>query len=57
MDGKTGSDNPTPREKRTKNRRLKADRREEIRFEPSKENRRKNHGRRSSDIDIWKSIS
>jgi hypothetical protein len=57
MDGKTGSGNPTPREKRTKNRRLKADRREEIRFEPSKENRRKNHGRRSSDIDIWKSIS
>jgi hypothetical protein len=57
MDGKTGSGNPTPREKRTKNRRLKTDRREEIRFEPSKKNRRTNNGRRSSNVDIWKSIN
>ena len=34
-------------------RRKNADRRNEVRFEPDKENRRKNKGRRSSDTDIW----
>jgi hypothetical protein len=34
-------------------RRKNSDRRNEVRFEPEKENRRKNKGRRSSDIDIW----
>jgi hypothetical protein len=34
-------------------RRKNADRRSEVRFEPEKENRRKNKGRRSSDKDIW----
>jgi hypothetical protein len=34
-------------------RRKNSDRRSEVRFEPEKENRRKNKGRRSSDIDIW----
>jgi len=34
-------------------RRKSADRRTEVRFEPDKENRRQNKGRRSSDVDIW----
>lgn len=34
-------------------RRKSSDRRAEVRFEPDKENRRQNKGRRSSDIDIW----
>jgi hypothetical protein len=34
-------------------RRKNADRRDEVRFEPDKENRRQNKGRRSSDTDIW----
>ena len=34
-------------------RRKNSDRRTEVRFEPDKENRRHNKGRRSSDIDHW----
>lgn len=34
-------------------RRNSSDRRTEVRFEPDKENRRLNKGRRSSDKDIW----
>jgi len=34
-------------------RRKNTDRRTEVRFEPDKENRRQNKGRRSSDKDIW----
>ena len=34
-------------------RRKNSDRRTEVRFEPDKENRRQNKGRRSSDMDIW----
>jgi hypothetical protein len=34
-------------------RRKNGDRRNEVRFEPEKEPRRKNKGRRSSDVDIW----
>ena len=34
-------------------RRKNSDRRTEVRFEPDKENRRHNKGRRSSDMDIW----
>ena len=39
------------------NRRVNADRREEIRFEPSTDNRRQNAGRRVGDKDIWKVIT
>lgn len=42
----------TPNTRRTV-RRKKNDRRVEVRFEPEKENRRQNKGRRSSDIDHW----
>jgi hypothetical protein len=34
-------------------RRRTSDRRNEVRYEPDKENRRQNKGRRSSDKDIW----
>lgn len=34
-------------------RRQQADRREEIRFEPGKQDRRKNRGRRKDDLDPW----
>ena len=34
-------------------RRTHHDRREEVRFEPGKPDRRKNHGRRREDKDIW----
>ena len=45
---------PTPAvEKRSRIRRLIKDRRAEVRFEPKKENRRQNKGRRSSDIELW----
>lgn len=40
-------------EKRIRIRRTTKDRRTEVRFEPDKENRRQNKGRRSSDIDHW----
>ncbi len=45
-----------PTEKRRKARRIKVDRREEIRFEPNRDNRRKDPGQRSSDGDVWKPI-
>jgi hypothetical protein len=56
MDAKSGKGQDRPIEKRRKARRIIVDRREEIRFEPNKENRRKNLGRRSSDGDVWKPI-
>lgn len=40
---------------RTTVRRKNQERRTEIRFEPEKENRRQNKGRRSSDVDHWSS--
>jgi hypothetical protein len=40
-------------DKRKTVRRRISDRRSEIRYEPDKENRRQNTGRRSSDVDIW----
>ncbi len=56
MAAKNPHQRPAPIEKRKKNRRVLVDRREEVRFEPLKENRRQNLGRRSSDRDIWKPI-
>ena len=56
MAAKNPHQRPAPIEKRKKNRRVLVDRREEVRFEPLKENRRQNLGRRSSDGDIWKPI-
>jgi len=47
------TDTYTGSEQRKEQRRKLKDRREDIRFEPSKAARRKNHGRRSSDGDIW----
>lgn len=42
------------RERRnTSDRRQSSDRREEIRFEPGKQDRRKNRGRRTEDQDPW----
>ena len=54
-DGKTtGQQKPASgSEKRIRVRRTLKDRREEVRFEPEKQNRRQNKGRRSSDIDLW----
>jgi len=40
-------------EQRKGHRRKKTDRREDIRFEPSKEDRRKRSGRRHDDGDVW----
>ncbi|MEH6626004.1 MAG: hypothetical protein V7739_06155 [Motiliproteus sp.] len=37
-----------------KDRRSKEDRREDIRYEPSKDNRRHNDGRRKKDDNLWK---
>jgi hypothetical protein len=42
----------TPNTRRTV-RRKNTDRRVEVRFEPEKQNRRQNKGRRSTDIDHW----
>lgn len=44
------------KEQRKEQRRVKVDRRQEIRFEPNKEDRRKNSGRRQDDVkrNIWK---
>jgi hypothetical protein len=56
MDAKSGKGQDRPIEQRRKARRIIVDRREEIRFEPNKENRRKNLGRRSSDGDAWTPI-
>ena len=57
MDAKSATGQGRPIEKRRKARRIKVDRREEVRFETNKENRRRNPGRRSSDGDVWKPIS
>ena len=54
MDSKENNRENTPHQPsntRKTVRRKKADRRSEVRFEPDKENRRQNKGRRSSDID------
>ncbi len=40
-------------EKRKEQRRKKSHRREEIRFEPDKDDRRQNPGRRKTDGDVW----
>ncbi|SEG22799.1 hypothetical protein [Marinobacterium lutimaris] len=37
----------------TPDRRVQHERREEIRFEPGKKDRRHNRGRRSGDSDLW----
>lgn len=51
---KTDSDKPSSKLDTRKNvRRKNSDRRTETRFEPDKENRRQNKGRRSTDIDLW----
>lgn len=44
MDNPKNSKRPTPIEKRRKNRRVIPDRREEVRFEPLKQDRRQNSG-------------
>ncbi|MBQ0712466.1 MAG: hypothetical protein KBT53_05875 [Porticoccus sp.] len=41
-------------EQRKEQRRKNTDRREDIRFEPSKDDRRKNPGRRKTDADLWR---
>lgn len=41
-------------DRRVEQRREIADRRQDIRFEPSKEDRRKSSGRRKSDVDLWR---
>ena len=41
-------------DQRREHRRKKTDRREDIRFEPEKDDRRKSPGRRSTDGDIWR---
>jgi hypothetical protein len=56
MDAKSTKGQDRPIEKRRKARRINMERREEIRFEPNSENRRKNLRRRSSDGDVWKPI-
>lgn len=50
MDNQFGTPNT---EQRKGPRRKKEDRRQAIRFEPSKTNRRKHRGRRSCDGDVW----
>ncbi|WP_438951085.1 hypothetical protein [Porticoccus sp.] len=41
-------------DRRKEQQRKSDDRREDIRFEPDKEDRRKNRGRRKTDGDIWR---
>lgn len=41
-------------ERRSDQRRKKTDRREDIRFEPGKDDRRQGKGRRKSDGDLWR---
>jgi len=41
-------------ERRSDQRRKKSDRREDIRFEPGKDDRRQGKGRRKSDGDLWR---
>jgi hypothetical protein len=57
MESRKNTKRPSPIEKRHKNRRVIPDRREEVRFEPLKEDRRQNSGRRKTDKDVWKPIS
>lgn len=40
-------------DRRKEPRRKSTDRREDIRFEPGKDDRRKNRGRRKTDGDVW----
>lgn len=47
---------PSALNSRKTNRRVIVDRREEIRFEPSKDHRRQSTGRRVGDKDIWKPL-
>ena len=47
---------PSALNTRKSRRRVHVDRREEIRFEPSTDNRRQNTGRRVGDKDIWKTV-
>ena len=47
---------PSALNSRKTNRRVIVDRREEIRFEPSKDHRRQSAGRRVGDKDIWKPL-
>ena len=56
MDKRKNAKRPNPLEKRRINRRVIPDRREEVRFEPLKEDRRQNQGRRTTDRDVWKPI-
>jgi len=56
MDKRKNAKRPNPLEKRRTNRRVIPDRREEVRFEPLKEDRRQNQGRRTTDRDVWKPI-
>lgn len=57
MDRDIEKTTPTPTKSspqtRTTVRRKNQDRRTQVRFEPKKENRRQNKGRRFSDIDHW----
>ncbi|MDA8885266.1 hypothetical protein OAU08_00200 [Porticoccaceae bacterium] len=57
MDNRKNTKRPSPIEKRHKNRRVIPDRREEVRFEPLKEDRRQNSGRRATDRDVCKPIN
>lgn len=41
-------------DRRKEQRRKSTDRRDEIRFEPNKDDRSKNRGRRKTDADIWR---
>jgi len=41
-------------ERRSDQRRKKTDRREDVRFEPGKDDRRQGKGRRKSDGDLWR---
>lgn len=55
MDAMSTFDNGTYNgpEQRKEQRRKNSDRREDIRFEPGKDDRRKGAGRRSTDGDLW----
>lgn len=53
-DDKPGSDYNGPDQRRERRRKIK-DRRQEFRFEPDKEDRRKNSGRRKGDENVWNS--
>jgi hypothetical protein len=55
MDAKktTGKRTGPELDTRQRIRRQSRDRRGEVRFEPDKQNRRQNKGRRSADADVW----